>query len=160
MVARGSGGGVISQKRFLAPFHPSLAPFHPSCLGLLLEGVQHVDTPGDLDRVGRAIGVAVVVLHHFEDAGPSKPLQNLGVRDACGPTGPGRARTPSPGEHRPGTTAGPSGSIRSRTTASARRRPCHANFSMVSTSSQCLGGGRAIGDVANGLGTRDPRTCR
>ena len=39
-------------------------------LGLLLKTVQHIDSLVDLHRVHSPIGVAQVILDHFEDASP------------------------------------------------------------------------------------------
>ncbi len=49
-------------------------------LGLFLKTVQHIDSIVDLHRVHSPIGVAQVILDHFEDASPAKTPQRLGIR--------------------------------------------------------------------------------
>jgi len=44
-------------------------------LGLLLEGVQHIDRPGELDGVNTAERVALPVLDDFEHSGPAEALE-------------------------------------------------------------------------------------
>jgi hypothetical protein len=47
-------------------------------LGTLLEGVQHVDSACQLDRVDATVGVTAVVLGNFYDSRASETVQRLG----------------------------------------------------------------------------------
>lgn len=46
-------------------------------LGFFLEGVQHVDDPGEADGVNGPIRVAVEVIHDFDDASSAESLERL-----------------------------------------------------------------------------------
>ncbi len=48
-------------------------------IGLLLETMQNVDPPGDLDRLDGTEGIAHVVFNHLHNTGATKTLQRLGL---------------------------------------------------------------------------------
>jgi addiction module HigA family antidote len=49
-------------------------------LGFLLEGVQHVDDPGEADSIDGAVRIAVEVIHDFEDASSAVSLERFRKR--------------------------------------------------------------------------------
>src|SRR5437762_361880 len=48
-----------------------------AALRLLLEGVQHVDDAGELDRVDGPVRAPVVVRDHLQHAGPAEALEGF-----------------------------------------------------------------------------------
>jgi hypothetical protein len=50
-----------------------------AALRLLLKSMQHVNSPGELNRVDRPISAAVFVLDYLQDAGPVEALERLRI---------------------------------------------------------------------------------
>jgi hypothetical protein len=50
-----------------------------SPLGFLLEGMEGIDSPGELHRVDGPIGIPIVIRHHLQYTSSAESLQNLGI---------------------------------------------------------------------------------
>ena len=70
--------GLRSLQTLPNQFHHVLWRFD-AFVGLLLKAVQHVNHPGDLDRLNRTVRITHVVLRDLLHTSPAKPLHQPGL---------------------------------------------------------------------------------